>query len=128
MADTVRILSTLALKGAVHRLADQYEASTATQIDADFAPTLALLGRLRGGENADVVILTREGLDALSDEGRVVKQTKVDLARSYVGIAVRHKALLAPISRRNQHCARPCSALAQWPIRGSRPAAFSSRN
>jgi molybdate transport system substrate-binding protein len=89
MADTVRILSTLALKGAVHRLADQYEASTATRIDADFAPTLALLGRLRGGENADVVILTREGLDALSDEGRVVKQTKVDLARSYVGIAVR---------------------------------------
>jgi hypothetical protein len=40
MADTVRLLSTLALKGAVHRLADQYEASTATRIDADFAPTL----------------------------------------------------------------------------------------
>jgi molybdate transport system substrate-binding protein len=69
MADSVRMLSTLALKAAVHRLADEYQMSTATRIDADFAPTLALLDRLRGGENADVVILTREGLDALSNEG-----------------------------------------------------------
>src|SRR6266702_6288841 len=88
MADTVRVLSTLALKGAVHRLADQYEASTATRIDADFAPTLALLDRLRGGENADVLILTREGLNGLAGEGRVVPASCVDLARSYVGIAV----------------------------------------
>ena len=85
MADTIRMLSTLALKGAVHRLADNYEASTATRIEADFAPTLALLDRLRSGENADVLILTREGLDALSDEGRVVPASCVDLARSYVG-------------------------------------------
>jgi molybdate transport system substrate-binding protein len=89
MADSIRMLSTLALKGAVHRLADNYEASTATRIDADFAPTLALLDRLRGGENADVVILTREGLDALTGDGRVVPASCVDLARSYVGIAVR---------------------------------------
>jgi len=88
MADTIRMLSTLALKGAVHRLADNYEASTATRIEADFAPTLALLDRLRSGENADVVILTREGLDALAGEGRVVPASCVDLARSYVGITV----------------------------------------
>src|SRR5437868_2441047 len=89
MADTVRVLSTLALKGAVHRFADQYEALTATRIDAEFAPTLALLDRVRGGENADVLILTREGLDALASEGRVVAASCVDLARSYVGVAVR---------------------------------------
>ena len=83
------MLSTLALKGAVHRFADQYEALTATRIDAEFAPTLALLDRVRGGENADVLILTREGLDALASEGRVVAASCVDLARSYVGVAVR---------------------------------------
>ena len=88
MTDTIRVLSTLALKGAVHRLADQYEASSATRIDADFAPTLALLHRLRGGEHADVVILTREGLDELARERMVVAESCVDLARSFVGIAV----------------------------------------
>jgi len=89
MADAVRVLSTLALKGAVHNLAGQYEAAGGVRIDADFAPTLALLDRLRGGEGADVVILTREGLDDMAREGRVVADSCVDLARSYVGLAVK---------------------------------------
>jgi len=86
---TVRVLSTLALKGAVMRFAGQYEAAKGVRIDADFAPTIGLLPRLRGGEKADIVILTREGLDELAAEGTVVATSVVDLARSYVGIAVR---------------------------------------
>jgi molybdate transport system substrate-binding protein len=86
---TVRVLSTLALKGAVMRLAGQYEAATGVRIEADFAPTVGLLPRLRGGESADIVILTREGLDELAAEGAVVAASMVDLARSYVGIAVK---------------------------------------
>ena len=39
--------------------------------------------------SADVVILTREGLDGLAREGSVVADSCVDLARSYVGIAVK---------------------------------------
>jgi molybdate transport system substrate-binding protein len=89
MGETVRVLSTLALKGAVRHLAGQYEAASGVRIDADFAPTLALLERLRGGEGADVVILTREGLDDMVREGRVAADSCVDLARSYVGIAVK---------------------------------------
>lgn|SRR5438552_530007 len=85
----VRVLSTLALKGAVRALAARYEAESGARIDADFAPTLALLDRLRGGEAADVVILTREGLDALANEGSVIRETCVDLARSFVGLAVK---------------------------------------
>jgi molybdate transport system substrate-binding protein len=85
----VRVLSTLALRGAVRALAGRYEAENAIHIDADFAPTLALLDRLRGGEQADVVVLTREGLDSLAAEGAVEAASCVDLARSYVGIAVK---------------------------------------
>lgn len=89
MGDTVRVLSTLALKGAAQRLYGDFEAAGGAQIDADFAPTLALLQRLRAGETADVVILTREGLDEVAREGRVVAESCVDLARSWVGVAVR---------------------------------------
>jgi molybdate transport system substrate-binding protein len=85
----VRLLSTLALKGAVMRLGGQYEATTGVRIDADFAPTVGLLPRLRGGEAADIVVLTREGLDELAAEGIVVAPSTVDLARSWVGIAVK---------------------------------------
>ena len=89
MENVVRLLSTLALMGAVRSLAGRYQAELGTRIDADFAPTLGLLDRLRAGEAADVVILTREGLDELANEGTVVADSRVDLARSCVGIAVK---------------------------------------
>ena len=50
---------------------------------------MALLQRLRAGEAADVVILTREGLDEVAREERVVAESCVDLARSWVGVAVK---------------------------------------
>ena len=89
MEDVVRVLSTLALMGAVRGLAGRYQAAGGARIDADFAPTLGLLDRLRGGETADVVILTRQGLDDLVSQGSVVASSCVDLARSFVGIAVK---------------------------------------
>lgn len=89
MGDPLRVLSTLALKGAIRSLAGRYQAAAGARIDADFAPTLALLDRLRADEVADIVILTREGLDEIAREGRVVAESCVDLARSFVGIAVK---------------------------------------
>lgn len=87
--DAVRLLSTLALQGALGRLAPQFEAATGIRIDAEFAPTVGLLPRLRSGEAADLVILTREGLDELAAEGRLIADSRTDLARSYVGLAVK---------------------------------------
>jgi molybdate transport system substrate-binding protein len=90
--EKVRMLSTLGLMGAMRSLSSAFEAASGIQVDADFAPTLALLKRLRAGEVADLVILTREGLDEVIGEGRVIADSAADLARSYVGLAVRKGA------------------------------------
>ncbi|WP_439404373.1 substrate-binding domain-containing protein [Bradyrhizobium sp. DASA03076] len=87
--EKIRMLSTLGLMGAMRSLSSAFEAATGIHVDADFAPTLALLRRLRAGEAADLVILTREGLDEVIGEGRVIADSAADLARSYVGLAVR---------------------------------------
>jgi molybdate transport system substrate-binding protein len=87
--EKVRMLSMLGLMGAMRSLSSGFEAETGIHVDADFAPTLALLKRLRDGEAADLVILTREGLDEVIAEGRVLAGGAANLARSYVGIAVR---------------------------------------
>ena len=89
MENVVRMLSTLALKGAMHDLAGRFESENGIRIDADFAPTLGLLERLRNGEGADIVILTKEALDDLATKGSVAADSCVDLARSFVGIAVK---------------------------------------
>jgi len=87
--EKVRMLSTLGLMGAMRSLSSAFAAASGIHVDADFAPTLALLKRIRAGEAADLVILTREGLDEVIGEGRVIADTAADLARSYVGLAVR---------------------------------------
>ena len=89
MENLVRVLSTLGLKGAFSSLAEQFQAVSGVKIAADFAPTLNLLDRLKGGETADVLILTQEGLAGLVAAGSVVAESCVDLARSYVGVAVK---------------------------------------
>src|SRR4051795_10833682 len=115
--EKIRVLSTLGLMGAMRSLSSAYETATGVHIDADFAPTLALLKRLRDGEAADLVILTREGLDEMIGEGRVIAESAADLARSFVGIAVRagqaHPAIATEAAlRKALLAARP------WPIRG----------
>jgi len=54
-----------------------------------FAPTVALLERLRAGETADVVILTAKGIDDLIAEGVIRSGTRTDVALSFVGVAVK---------------------------------------
>jgi molybdate transport system substrate-binding protein len=98
MENVVRLLSTLALMGAVRHLAARFETKTGIRIDADFAPTIGLLERLRKGEGADVVILTKEALDDLAGKGTVVADSCADLARSFVGIAVKAGAAHPDIS------------------------------
>lgn len=85
----LRVLSTLAVMGAMRDLAARYEAKTGIPVDADFSPTVALLERLRGGETADVAILTAQGIDDLIGEGVMQPGSRTDVALSFVGVAVK---------------------------------------
>lgn len=98
MENSVRVLSTLALAGAVRALAEKIEMKSGARIDADFAPTVRLLDRLKEGETADILILTREGLAGLASAENVAAESCVDLARSVVGLAVKAGAVHPDIS------------------------------
>jgi len=54
--------------------------------------------RLQRGEPADVVIMVADALDELIKQGKVVAGTRVDLARSGIGMAVRAGASKPDIS------------------------------
>lgn len=85
----IRVLSTLAVMGAMRELTARYEVETGVLVDADFAPTVALLERLRAGEAADIAILTAQGIDDLIGEGVMRPGSRTDIARSFVGVAVK---------------------------------------
>src|SRR3954467_11944432 len=77
----ITVLSTLALKGALE--------AAAPGLPAAFHATPALLKSIADGAAADVVILTKEGIDQLIAQGAVLPQTRLELGRSGVGLAVR---------------------------------------
>jgi molybdate transport system substrate-binding protein len=53
---------------------------------------------LARGEQADVVILAREGLDRLVEGGRIIAASRTDLVRSRIGMAVKAGAKKPDIS------------------------------
>lgn len=85
----IQLLSTLAVMGAMRDLGAAYQAGGGATVQADFAPTVALMERLRGGEAADLAILTASGVDDLIAEGVARPASRTDVARSFVGIAVK---------------------------------------
>ncbi len=86
---TLRIVSTLAVMGAMPRIEAAYQAAAGVTLETDFSPTVALLERLRGGAEADIAILTASGIDEMIAEGLIRPGTRADVALSFVGIAVK---------------------------------------
>lgn len=95
---TLKLLSTLAVQGALPALAARYEQSAGTSIEIHFAPTNGLLARIAAGEAADVAILTRSAVDDLAAKGVLAADSVADVAVSLVGIAVKAGAARPDIS------------------------------
>ena len=98
MTAPIRLFSTLAVMGGMRDLAAAFQAHFGTEITAEFAPTVALLQRLRAGEKADIAILTAQGVDDLIAEGIMLPNSRTDVARSFVGVAVKAGAPKPDIS------------------------------
>ncbi len=89
MPARIRVLSTLAVMGAMRDLSAAYQARSGTEVDPDFAPTVALVERLRAGEAGDIGILTGQGIDDMIAAGLMRPGSRTDVARSFVGVAVK---------------------------------------
>jgi len=88
---TLAVLSTLAMKGVLEEAAPEGAAIR-------YHSTQALLESIAGGEQADVVILTSEGIAKLSSERRIVPGSDFLIGTSGVGLAVRAGARKPDIS------------------------------
>src|SRR4051812_9410883 len=75
--------------GAAEALVRTLAADLALPIAGRFGAVGAMLEALDGGEHADVVILARAQIEALTAQGRVARAPVVDLGRVATSIAVR---------------------------------------
>lgn len=88
-ASQLTVLSTLAVMSALQELLPAYEHESGVTIEAEFGPTTVLQDQIAAGTAADAAILTEAAIDALIAAGIMAQGSRVDLARSFIGVAVR---------------------------------------
>jgi molybdate transport system substrate-binding protein len=98
MTKTLRVLSTMAVMGALREATPIIGDKIGITIEAEFSPTVALIERLRSGATGDVVFLTKAGIADMEHTGIVQPGSGVDIALSYVGIATKRGAPKPDIS------------------------------
>lgn len=102
-AAEIHVLSSGGLNEAYNILGPQWEQATGHTLRTARGASMgaapdAIPQRLARGEPADVVLLAAEGLDALIARGLAVPGSRVDIARSLIGMAVREGAPKPDIS------------------------------
>lgn len=85
----LEILSGGAANGMVNAVRAQFLEETGMEIAGDFGAVGGMRERFRGGEAADVLILTRAIIDQFADEGLVDAGSVADLGRVVTGVARR---------------------------------------
>jgi molybdate transport system substrate-binding protein len=91
-AAEIRVLSSNAIKEAYLELVPQFEKATGHKVATTWAPTIGIMKRMQEGETFDLVIMSAEGIDRLTKDGKLVSGSRVDLVKSGIGIAVRQGA------------------------------------
>ncbi|MFL5256325.1 MAG: substrate-binding domain-containing protein [Rhodopila sp.] len=96
-AAELHVVSSGGFAAAYRSLAPAFERKTGDTLVTEWGPSMgdtpqAVPARLKRGERIDVVIMVGYVLDDLVRQGKVVADSRVDLARSGIGVVVRHGA------------------------------------
>jgi molybdate transport system substrate-binding protein len=88
----IQVLSSIATREAYLELVPQFERTTGHRVITTWAGTVDIMKRMAAGETYDLVIISSDALDELTRLGKIVPGSRVDMARSGIGIAVRKGA------------------------------------
>ena len=85
----LKLLSSMATRELLNELVAQYQRSSGQPVTSEAAGGVDVAKRVRAGETVDVVILSSTAIDSLIAAGSLLPDSRVDLVKSGVSIAVR---------------------------------------
>ena len=97
-AADIKVLSTQATEEAYRELVPQFEKASGHKVATTFTGTLGAMKRLADGETYDLLIMSSSSIDELIKSGKIVPGSRVDFAKSGVGVGVRKGAPKPDIS------------------------------
>jgi len=94
LAADIRVISSGGFTAAYQQLIPLYEQASQNKVITSYGASIgnapdSIPSRLARGETFDIVILADAGLETLVKEGKVIPGSRVDLARSVIGMSVR---------------------------------------
>ncbi len=84
----LKVLCTNGLKSVFLETGEQLSSTTGVNFSAEYGSTKKFTDRVAEGDSPDVVILTDAAIDTLIGHGKL-SQGRIDLAKSFIGVAVR---------------------------------------
>ena len=97
-AAEITVFSTNAVKTVLEELGPQFERASGHRLAFRFAPTSVLKAQIEKGEAFDLAILTAAAADDLIRQAKLAAATRVDVARSGMGVAIRKGAARPDLS------------------------------
>ena len=85
----IRVMASAAFKEAYVELVPEFERTTGHKVVTTWTPTVEMMRRLKGGETVDLVIIAVDSLEALIKLGLIARGSRIDIAKSVIGVAVR---------------------------------------
>src|SRR5437868_5472266 len=96
-AADVKILTAGAMKAVVLELVPQFEKETGHKAMVDNDTAGGLAKRIEGGEAFDVAVITPGALNDLAKKGKIIPDSRANVARVGVGVVVKDGAPLPDI-------------------------------
>jgi len=96
MSGTLKVFSGGAMRPVMMEAVPLFEGANGTKVDVEFRLTSVLRKAIGEGLAFDIAILPRAELDELVVAGKIAAETKADVARSAIGVAVRAGAATKP--------------------------------
>ena len=91
-AAEIKVIASTAIKTALEALAPQFEAASEQKLSITYGASARLVPEIEKGRPFDLAILSASVTDALLGSGKLVASTRIDVARSGAGVAVRQGA------------------------------------
>jgi molybdate transport system substrate-binding protein len=88
-AAELKVVATTSLKATLDKLAPQFERSSGHKLTFEYGTSAPLKRKIDAGEPFDLAILVPASTDALIKAGKIAQDTRTDIARSAIGVAVR---------------------------------------
>jgi molybdate transport system substrate-binding protein len=92
----IKVLSTIGMRTVLEHVTPAFERTNGVTVTRVYDSSIALMKRIAAGETGDAAVFTAGAIDELIAQGRIA--SRIDLTRSFVGIAVRRGAPQPDIS------------------------------